>query len=254
MQAYCIVGARRGIGKTKLIEKIIEKLRERNVKVYTVKKSSKRIDIAEKDTSRHLNAGASLTLAVSPQDAALFLRETDINKLIKEYIPKNGITLIEGFKESKYPKIIIIETLEDLGLIEKLDSKFIIVCKDEEIKKTINQKFENLTTCTMNEIDFIANMIIDDAIIKIFKELPKVNCGLCGYQKCIEYARAIIHGEKTGKCPLKTRVKISVDGEEMRIKPYVETICRKIIEGFLSSLKGFDERYKNIKIELKREQ
>lgn len=254
MQVYCIVGARRGIGKTRLVEKIIEKLKEKRITVYTVKKSSKKIDLAEKDTSRHLNAGAELTLAVSPQDSVVILKRKNIEELIRQYIPENGVTLIEGFRESKYPKIIIVENLDDLKLIEKLDSKFIIACKNESLKRIIDEKYENLATCMIDDVNYIVNRIIEDSIAKVYERLPKLNCGLCGYKKCIKFAEAVIRGEETEKCPMKIRVKITVNGKELKIKPYVELVCRKVIEGFLKSLKGFNERYKNIKIELKREQ
>ncbi|HID15852.1 MAG TPA: molybdopterin-guanine dinucleotide biosynthesis protein B, partial [Candidatus Atribacteria bacterium] len=240
MQVYCIVGARRGIGKTRLVEKVIEKLKEKRITVYTVKKSSKKIDLAEKDTSRHLNAGAELTLAVSPQDSVVILKRKNIEELIRQYIPENGVTLIEGFRESKYPKIIIVENLDDLKLIEKLDSKFIIACKNENLKRIIDEKYENLATCMIDDVNYIVNRIIEDSIAKVYERLPKLNCGLCGYKKCIKFAEAVIRGEEIEKCPMKIRVKITVNGKELKIKPYVELVRRKVIEGFLKSLKGFN--------------
>lgn len=250
MQAYCIVGARRGIGKTSLIEKLTRKLREKGIKIYTIKKSTKRIDLAEKDTSRHLKAGAELTLAISPEDASLILAEKNADKLIEKYIPKNGVTLIEGFRESIYPKIVIIEKIEDISLIDELKNKFIIICKNKELKN----KFKGTPTYTIDEIDYIAEKIIKDALKKIYERLPKLNCGLCGYKNCEEYANAIILGEKTDECPMNKRVRIIVDGEELKLKPYVESVCSRIIEAFLSTLKGFNEKYKRVIIELKREQ
>ena len=255
MRIYCVVGARRSVGKTSLVEELVKYLVKEGVKVSTVKHASKSIDIPEKDTYRHLQSGAQITLAVAPTGSAIFLKENDLTKLLEKYLPKSGIILIEGFRKTKFPKIVVATECGDLE-IEGLNGQVIaVVCGSENAKKEAERKFPNALICNFKDISKLAEKIINEAIISEHDKLAKANCKLCGYESCLEYARAIVYGlDEPGKCALELRVKVKIDNQDLKLKPFVESALGKALYGFLSSLKGFNLNFKNIMVEVKREQ
>lgn len=36
---------------------------------------------------------------------------------------------------------------------------------------------------------------------EIFKNLPQLDCGKCGYKKCVDFAKALLKGKYPSKCP-----------------------------------------------------
>jgi len=254
MRIFCVVGARRSVGKTSLVEELVKQLSRKGVKVSTVKHASKSIDIPDKDTYRHLNSGAQATLAVSPTGSAIFLRENDLEMLIRRHLPKNGMILIEGFRRSKFPKIIVAAKSRDLE-IEGLSGPILaVVCRSEEVREEAERMFPASFICNFQEVDKLAEKIINEAITSEIVKLGKANCKLCGYESCLEYAKAIIYGlDEPGKCALNLRVKVKIDDVNMKLKPYVESALGKMLQGFLSSLKGFNFNFENIVVEIKRE-
>ncbi len=248
MRIFCVVGARRGVGKTRLIEKLVKELKKRKIKVSTVKHTMEEIDIRSKDTSRHLNAGADVVMAISPKYAALFIRETNLHHLISKYMPKRGLIIIEGFRSTEYPKIIVAEAEEDLK-IEGLKGEVIaIVCRNPSLASKLKKDLEK-PVFQYDQIPLLAELILNRAIKGLADKLPGLNCGLCGYSKCLDYAKAIVHGEASlGECALIKRVKVEIDGEKLVLKPFVENSIARVIEGYLSSLKGFKREFKKITI------
>ena len=104
-----IVG-RSNSGKTTLIERLIPELRRLGYRVGTIKHNLHGFDIDHegKDSWRHKQAGAQLTVIASPGHIAL-IEDTDrdlgIADLVDRYIRNVDIILLEGFKGNPYPKI-----------------------------------------------------------------------------------------------------------------------------------------------------
>ncbi|RLG04694.1 MAG: molybdopterin-guanine dinucleotide biosynthesis protein B, partial [Thaumarchaeota archaeon] len=63
---FCVVSLERSRGKTSLIERLVRELSRSGIRVATIKHSRERIDLEDKDTYRHLEAGALETAYVSP--------------------------------------------------------------------------------------------------------------------------------------------------------------------------------------------
>jgi len=98
-------------GKTTYLEKLIKELKNRNIKVGTIKHDVHGFDIDKpgKDTWRHAQAGADAVIISSPSKVAVIKQvehEMSLDQ-IAEYISDMDIILTEGFKRSAKPKIEI---------------------------------------------------------------------------------------------------------------------------------------------------
>lgn len=114
-------------GKTTLIEKLVPLLREAGYKVATIKHTSHDhlFDTSGKDTYKHRNAGAGMTLAISQKELALFAApdERHINAVLAMMATMFDVCLIEGDKKTNRRKIYIIP--EDGSLIDNIPSNII---------------------------------------------------------------------------------------------------------------------------------
>lgn len=105
----CIVGKSRA-GKTSLVERLIGELKRRDYRVATVKRIHQDLELDEpgKDSWRHAQAGSDAVIISAPQKLAL-MKPQDHDVSIAEILHLLGeefdIVLIEGFRESRIPKI-----------------------------------------------------------------------------------------------------------------------------------------------------
>lgn len=129
-------------GKTTFLVKLIAALTARGYRVATVKHTSEDIsfDKPDKDTWRHLEAGSSVTTAVSGEQMALIRRlDTgfslhDIARLLGE---DYDIILTEGFKKGDAPKIEVHR--RESGARLQGVKKIIAVATDETLEESVRQ-------------------------------------------------------------------------------------------------------------------
>ena len=104
----CVVGSS-GAGKTTLLERLIPELTGRGIRVGTVKHDVHgfEIDKPGKDSYRHKQAGATVTIISSPKRIGMVM-DTDhdlgLDELMAFYSGVD-IVLTEGYKRENYPKI-----------------------------------------------------------------------------------------------------------------------------------------------------
>lgn len=113
-----IVGAKNS-GKTTVIELLVKYLVEQGIRVATVKHTSHshRFDTPGKDSHRHREAGAGLTVVVSDVEVALFaspdkLEYTRVQELTEHQF---DIWLVEGDRRADRPKVLVTRNLADLS-------------------------------------------------------------------------------------------------------------------------------------------
>jgi molybdopterin-guanine dinucleotide biosynthesis adapter protein len=104
-----------GSGKTTLVEKLLPLLKQKNLKVGTVKHhhAALEIDKEGKDSYRHRKAGADCTVISSPDSIAMMMG-TDHDPVLDELLPfmqGMDIVIVEGYKREKRPKIEIFRSL-----------------------------------------------------------------------------------------------------------------------------------------------
>jgi molybdopterin-guanine dinucleotide biosynthesis protein B len=121
-------------GKTTLLEKVVRELKSRGYKIATAKHTPQEVSLDEpgKDSWRHLEAGSSAT-AVGSRDRIMLMKpitpdDDPVSQIIGMMGEDYDILIIEGFKQSEFPKIEVHrrETgplLKDIGNIVAVAAK-----------------------------------------------------------------------------------------------------------------------------------
>lgn len=106
-----------GAGKTTLIEKIIDIISSKGLKIGTIKHSHHNfeIDIEGKDSYRHFHSGATTSMIVSEEKIALIKRGSSlpIKNYVEKYFDDCQLIILEGFKKDDIEKIEVYR--KDLG-------------------------------------------------------------------------------------------------------------------------------------------
>lgn len=100
-------------GKTTLITRLIPYLKERGIKIATIKHDGHDFDPDREgtDTYRHRKSGA-YGVGIFSKDKWMVIKEEEdvpMSKLIEQF-PEADLILLEGFKYSGYPKIEIVRS------------------------------------------------------------------------------------------------------------------------------------------------
>ena len=118
MVELAIVGAKNS-GKTTVIEGLVGYLVGEGYRVATIKHTSHshRFDTPGKDSHRHRQAGARLTVAVSNEGVAIFaqpdsLDVRQIQDMTRQHI---DLWLIEGDRYAERPKVLVTRCLKELS-------------------------------------------------------------------------------------------------------------------------------------------
>src|SRR3974390_898456 len=125
-------------GKTTLIERLIPALNRLGYRIATIKHNLHgfEIDHKGKDSWRHKQAGAQLTVIASPGKVALIEdtpRDYGIAELCDRYVRDVDLILLEGFKGNSYPKIEVYRPeIHSEMLCGKEDNLFAVVA-DKDI-------------------------------------------------------------------------------------------------------------------------
>jgi len=122
-------------GKTTLIEKLVRELKSRGFRVATIKHDahSFEIDCEGKDSWRHKQAGAALTVISSPSKLAL-VADTDhdysLAELREEFIRGVDLILTEGYKREDNPKIEVVRSEHHVEMLCREEHSLIAIAGD----------------------------------------------------------------------------------------------------------------------------
>ncbi len=115
-------------GKTTLITKLLPILTDRGYKVAVIKHDGHEFegDVPGTDTYKHFQAGAYGTAVFSQGKVLIHKRETGVDeKMLIHAFPEADIILLEGFKESDYPKYVCNYPAEEVIAPEILAERII---------------------------------------------------------------------------------------------------------------------------------
>ena len=227
MKILAIVGTKNS-GKTTLVTKIVHELVKRSYSVGTLKHTHHDFDLVGKDTWKHREAGAELVVGSGENTFFMIKGGMELEKILKiiNYIKKVDYLIIEGFKFSKYPKISTTEAKDDFTLA------------NVDVFEMSNNDVSSLT-------DLVEK--------RTYNRIYDANCGECGFENCLEMAKAIIRGETSEEvCKMKKlgEVQLSIGDKMIPLNPFVQDLIKKSVLGMLSSLKTDDLDAAQNKVEL----
>jgi molybdopterin-guanine dinucleotide biosynthesis protein B len=133
MRILLVVG-RKKRGKTTLVERLVPEFKDRGYRVGSVKYTTGDhvFDIPGKDSFRHAQAGAESTLILSPHKIAFFSDHQpgeSTEELFRFLFRGYDLVIGEGFKDSPYPKIEVMDWSRDkMPLCGQQDNLIAIVC------------------------------------------------------------------------------------------------------------------------------
>ncbi len=116
-------------GKTTLITKLIPILKEKGYKVAVIKHDGHDFegDVPGTDSYKHFQSGAYGTAVFSENKVLIHKEVQDVDeKMLMQAFPEADIILLEGFKESNYPKYICNYPVEPIIDAEVLADRIII--------------------------------------------------------------------------------------------------------------------------------
>ncbi len=216
-------------GKTTMIIKLIEYFKNKNYKIIAIKHVGKdhKIDVEGKDTYLYKKSGADISVGISEEESAIFMKIKDLDHIIKilNKIIDNPIIFIEGLKDND---------------------------KIKKIKMGGDKTYPN-TVLESNDFDKIKNFIeMEIEIEKIERDLPGLNCGDCGYKNCRIMAENIFNNKnrlEDCKHINDKNLIIFVNGNRIYLNDFMQKLFENTLKGMLSSLKGVDD-IKNFRIML----
>ncbi len=232
-----IVSLAKRAGKTSIGCSLATWLLKAGARVAVVKHTVEPIEY-EKDTGRYFRAGAELVIALS--SIARVFYESRPSPSLKETISSipsmYRIVLVEGFKsENEFDCIGVVDN-EDEALDLKGSIKRVVAFA------TLNRELEGkiidgVRVYGLNTIGSLGELVLNKAVEYYVSRLPGLNCGLCGYGSCREYAQAILSG-LDAYCPILSDVRLIVNDKELTLTPFVKKALSSMIIGFITSLKG----------------
>ena len=246
-----VVAAGRGRGKTSLIEALTATLSDK-YRVWTVKHISDSFDTNDKDTWRHLKAGAEGSVALGA-DSLVVLR-SGVNESVEralDEVPRDvDLVLVEGFKESALPKILVAQSLNEAEeQLERISNVFAVSgpFADFGVEKLV----KGLPVLGSDNItERVTRMVMDDQV----KRLPGIDCKKCGYTSCKEMATMILKGEARLKDCLTLQasdVVFLADRVPVYLSDFPRSVVRNVVLGLVTSLKGVDLKTRRIVLELR---
>jgi molybdopterin-guanine dinucleotide biosynthesis protein B len=239
-----IVGRGRGTGKTSIIEQITRKLSEKNYHIASIKHiSTETFDTPNKDTWRHLKAGAKSVVALT-SDEIIHIKMTEkpsLTQALEVIDDEVDIILVEGFKDSIYAKIIVGEKSSDINdLLPNLDNVIAISGRVSIDPYEIDKVSGDVPILKMEELlPLIEKMLIGETV----KKLPGLNCKSCGYDSCIEMGKSILKGVASiddCKTLAIADVKLMIDSERINLSPFPREFIKNVVIGMAKSLKGVE--------------
>lgn len=154
-----IVGDRNS-GKTTLVEALVSRLAGFNYKVATIKHTAHDhlFDQPGKDSYRHRQAGAGMTLAISSSELALFADSTDAHKkdMMSALTANCDICLVEGDRSADRMKVLL--TRNRKPGTSDLPANIVVVY-GPELDDLKVRRYE------LNDIDGLVKFIVDRFLV-----------------------------------------------------------------------------------------
>jgi len=243
-------------GKTSIVERIVSSVSAQGYRTCVFKHihdPNFSIDISGKDSWRAAEAGANRVILVSERERVTIERTKFEKEKLSHLLTLGAefdLILLEGFKSIKPTGVDMYYVLATRSEddIQKLsgDLKNILF-----INSPIPVKTDIVRQVPMGNLltdEGITTEFVDKTIVplirkgRIWKTLPDLDCGKCGYKTCREMAEAIARKEDEGvKCTVESepsRLMIQIGETRLAMKRFVQDLIRGSILAMVSTLKG----------------
>lgn len=256
----CVVSKVSSRGKTTLVERLTERFTKEGFSVATVKHIDGSFDTDKKDTWRHLEAGAGVTVAATPKEVVGISRveNPSLERALECIHFEPDLIFVEGYKGSSYPKILCADTAEEAHTLLERISNVVMVSGKSSDKVKEREKFQRkLPEIPVYDFEETVSKLKGMLVNSILKDLPNLNCGHCGFDSCLELAKAIVGGEATEEdCEVLTTdiAMLKVDGEKVPLGKFPQKIIRNLVMGVLDTLKDVREEPHRVEIIVKPEE
>lgn len=215
MKIFMVKGVHNS-GKTTLVAGVIRELTARGYSVGTIKDihaTDFRMDRPGTDTARHAESGAGLVVARGLAETdVLFQYKLQFSQILPLFT--QDYLILEGDPGVSCPNLVTGH--DEIDLEQRCDSH--TVCFGGIVGETLAEYMDKPVFRTKTQIKEITDLIEEKAM-----------------ESKSNYA--------------ERELKLTFDGEEVPMVPFVESIIRATILGIVGELKGFEETTK-IKIEL----
>ncbi len=160
MKIIGIVGWKNS-GKTYIASKIINKLKNKNYRVASIKHAHHEFDIDHKNTDSyiHRESGSSQVIVSSSKRWVKITelnnsKEQSLDNLIDQ-LSETDIVIVEGFKNDNHPKIEIIKTGNNNYLHDTISNIKAIISEekiDTDLKQFKKNEIDNIVTFILKDI------------------------------------------------------------------------------------------------------
>ena len=255
-----VLGNRKS-GKTTLISMLTSILKKRGLDILIAKHIAHReftIDSSEKDTYKLRKCSGKVIYYADSGEVGLIIENFELNKLLEfidnvSKILNVDLVILEGFSTlvlnvEEIAKIICVRGIDE---IEYYTSRGIagptLIC-------SLDSKDTNIVLIP-RDVDIVVNFV--ESYMKvhdIYKKLGGLNCGKCGYGKCIKFAWAVYLGKEIpDKCVyyLVQDVKLSVDGKVIPVNKFVASLLKNLVKAFVASLKDVPSSFNKVEIHVR---
>ncbi len=214
MKILAVVGTK-NTGKTTLVTMIVQELVKRGHQVGTIKHTHHDLDVEGKDTWKHRKAGAKMVVGSGESTFFLINEKIELERILKSIktIEDLDYIVIEGFKHVDYPKISTTPSKDDFTVA-------------------------NVNVFKMDPGDVVG--LVDLVEKRTYGLIPGSNCGECGFESCLDMAKAIIRGETSEEeCKMKkfNEVELFIGDVSIPLNPFVQDFIKKSVKGMVESLK-----------------
>lgn len=252
--AINIVGVGRKSGKTRLILALVRELTQRNHRVATIKHIFEgTFDTAYKDTWKHFHEGANPIIAVSAKELVSVQAVTtpSLERALQAVPREVDVVLIEGFKASNYPKIIVARSLSEVKDLLGAVTQVMAIAGPIASDSARPGRFNNTPILTPRDIvSLVERLVTEDAV----KKLPGINCRRCGYESCSALAHAILAGNASiSECKTLTErdVVLHVDGTPVFLSDFPKNFVRNTVFGMIKTLRGVKEKPGHVSLDIR---
>lgn len=238
-----------GSGKTTVIEQLLPRLRERGLRVGTLKHDvhGAEPDREGKDTWRHARAGSQLVMMSGPR--CVFTRrnvgeEPSLESLARYFQGEVDLVLAEGFSQSHLPKIEVFP-LQPGGVLSRVPNPSRLIAT---VRAPV--PFSGTPNFLGGDAEELADLVMRwrSATAAGEPQAAEPESPPAGAEDIAPAAP-----EMAGLLsPDGRTVRVLIDGRELPLKPFLGRMLTGILLGFLASLKWVGDPA-NIRVEVRRE-